>query len=288
MTSNATAESKFVEVNGLRLHYLDWGNSAAPALVCVHGLRNNAHAFDGLARRFRDRFHVLCLDVRGRGDSAWSPNGAYSYADYVSDLEGFIAALGIERFTLIGTSMGGRIGMYYAGRNAARLDRLVLNDIGPDAESGSERITREAALIPATFATLDDYIEYRSKALPRFAALSHEDKLEEAATFIRQQPDGAWVWKHDPEFLRQRTERGTPSSSELWDVLARLDVPTLLVWGSASDVLSEAQAKRVVAALPRGSMATVPGSPHAPTLNEDAAVEALEHFLSQPAATRAG
>jgi len=85
MTTTVNAESRFLEVNGLRLHHVDWGNPAAPTIVCVHGFRGNAHAFDGFARRFRDRFHVLSVDVRGRGDSDWAADGVYTMDAYVSD-----------------------------------------------------------------------------------------------------------------------------------------------------------------------------------------------------------
>ena len=90
MTTTITPTSKFVEVNGLRLHYLDWGNPGAPDIVCVHGLTSHAHAFDGFARRCAGRFHVVALDVRGRGDSAWSPAGEYTMAAYTADLVAFI------------------------------------------------------------------------------------------------------------------------------------------------------------------------------------------------------
>ncbi len=110
----AEPTSAYLTVNGLKLHHLDWGNSAAPPLVFVHGLGGNAHAFDGVAKRWSDRYHVISVDVRGRGDSAWSKECAYSMDDYASDLAGTVDALGFGKFTLSGTSMGGRIAMHYA------------------------------------------------------------------------------------------------------------------------------------------------------------------------------
>ena len=168
---SATPTSVFLEINGLKLHHLAWGNPSLPALVCVHGLTGSGHAFDGLARRVSDRYRVIAVDVRGRGDSAWSPGGAYTQADYVSDLEGVIDALGLEKFTLCGTSMGGRISIEYAGRHPERLDRLVINDIGPDAEAGSDRITRNQANVPESFADLEEAVAYRSKSSPVFVNL---------------------------------------------------------------------------------------------------------------------
>src|SRR5919106_5868728 len=134
MTTHAPPHSTFLTVNGLRLHILDWGNAGIPTVVCVHGYTSSAEAFNAPARYFQDRFHFITPDVRGHGESAWSPTGAYQYSAHVSDLEGLVTQLGLERFTLIGTSMGGIIAMAYAGAHHERLARLVINDIGPDAE----------------------------------------------------------------------------------------------------------------------------------------------------------
>ncbi|HXV80320.1 MAG TPA: alpha/beta hydrolase [Candidatus Binatia bacterium] len=109
MTTPSKPTSKFVTVNGLRLHYLDWGNAGAPPVVCVHGYTSSAQAFNALARQLQDRFHVIAPDVRGHGESAWSPAGEYQFTDQVSDLAEFVDQLGLVRFTLIGTSMGGII-----------------------------------------------------------------------------------------------------------------------------------------------------------------------------------
>jgi pimeloyl-ACP methyl ester carboxylesterase len=279
MTTTVTPTSKFVEVNGLRLHYLDWGNPGRPVIVCVHGLTSHAHAFDGFARRCADRFRVVALDVRGRGDSAWSPAGEYTMAAYTADLVAFIDALGLTRFTLVGTSMGGRISMHYAATHANRLERLALNDIGPDSEAGSHRITAVGASRPASFASLDDAVAYRFRTVPAMAKASAEVQRETAHHALREGPDGRWVWKHDPAIDQQRARDGAHGYPELWQVLASLPCPTLLLWGTLSDVLSEAQARKIVATLPHGILATVAGAAHAPTLNEPDAAAALEAFL---------
>ncbi len=279
MVTKITATGLFFTVNGLRLHCLDWGNEAAPPLLCVHGFRSNAHAFDGLARHFRDRFHIVATDVRGRGESEWSKEGAYQYEDYVSDLEGIVDALGLQRFTLVGTSMGGRIAMIYAGRHPERLERLVINDIGPDNEAGSDRITREAAATPEDFASLEAVLAYRRQTVPALASLPQEEQTELALTLFRQDARGRWVFKSDPEFLRQRAANGAGGLPELWAVLGRLSCPTLLVWGTASDVLSQEQAQRVVKTLPAGQLVGIPGVGHAPNLTEPEFLAAARQFL---------
>jgi pimeloyl-ACP methyl ester carboxylesterase len=266
-------------VNGLRLHYFDWGNAGAPPVVCVHGYTSSAEAFNAPARHFQDRCHCIVPDVRGHGESAWSPTGAYQYSDQVSDLEGLVTQLGLERFTLIGTSMGGIIAMAYAGAHPERLVRLVINDIGPDAEVGSQRITQMVGDRPEVFATLEEAMAYRRSVSPIVAGRSEQDQQELARGVLRQQADGRWVWKLDPAYIQQRVQHGPPPRPALWPTLERLPCPTLVVWGMESDVLSEAQARRMVEVLPQGELVAVPGVGHAPTLMEPVVLAALERFL---------
>src|SRR5882672_8038770 len=229
-----------VSVNGLELHYLDWGNAGAAPVVCVHGYTSSAEPFNGLARHFHDRFHIVVPDVRGHGESAWSPDGAYQYRHQVSDL---------ARFVLIGTSMGGIIAMAYAEAHAERLLGLVINDIGPDVEGGSQRITRMVGARPEEFATLEDAMAYRREISPVTASRPIGDQRELALGVLRQRPDGRWVWKMDPAYIQQRVQHGAPPRPALWPVLRSLPCPTMVVWGTESDVLSGAQAKRMVEAL---------------------------------------
>jgi esterase len=281
MTTVLPPTDKSLTVNDLRLHYLDWGKADAPAVACVHGYTGSADAFNALARHFQDRFHVVAPDVRGHGESAWSPAGAYQYADQASDLAAFVDRLGLDRFVLIGTSMGGIIAMAYAVAHPERLRGLVINDIGPDAEAGTQRITRMVGSRPEEFATLADAMAYRREMSPIVAGRSAEDQRELALGVLRQRPDGRWGWKMDPAYVRQRVEHGAPRRPELWPVLGGVSCPTLVVWGTESDVLSEGQARRMAQALPRGELVAVPGVGHAPTLVEPQSLAALERLLSR-------
>ena len=280
MTTLVQPKSMRVSVNGLELHYLDWGNAGAAPVVCVHGYTSSAEPFNGLARHFHDRFHIVVPDVRGHGESAWSPDGAYQYRDQVGDLAGLVDRLGLTRFVLIGTSMGGIIAMAYAEAHADRLLGLVINDIGPDVEGGSQRITRMVGARPEEFATLEDAMAYRREISPVTASRPIGDQRELALGVLRQRPDGRWVWKMDPAYIQQRVQHGAPPRPALWPVLRSLPCPTMVVWGTESDVLSGAQAARMVGALPRGELVTVPGVAHAPTLLEPVVLAALEHFLA--------
>jgi esterase len=271
--------SKTLTVNDLALHYLEWGEAEAPPIVCVHGYTGSADAFNALARHLEDRYRILALDVRGHGESAWSPTGAYSYADQAGDLAEFAIRLGLDRFVLIGTSMGGIIAMAYAAEHAHQLLGLVINDIGPDVEAGSQRITGLVGSRPDEFATLEEAMAYRREVSPIVAGRSAEDQRELALGVLRRRPDGRWVWKMDPAYIEQRVKRGAPARPPLWPALQALRCPTLVVWGTESDVLSEAQVQHMVEVLPRGELVRVPGIGHAPTLVEPVVLATLDRFL---------
>jgi esterase len=280
MTTRSQPIAKTVTVNGLRLRCLEWGRPDALPVMCVHGYTSSAEAFNAVARRLEDRAHLLAMDVRGHGESAWSPDGAYGYADQAGDLAALVDELRFDRFVLIGTSMGGIIAMAYAAQHPERLRGLVINDIGPDVEAGSGRITGLVGSRPADFASLDEAMEYRRQTSPITAARPLEDQRETALGVLRQQADGRWAWKMDPAYIEQRIKQGPPKRPPLWPVLETLPCATQIVWGTDSDVLSEAQAKRLVAALPRGELVSVAGVGHAPTLVEPPVLAALDRLLA--------
>ena len=282
MTTRLQPAEKNLTVNGLRVHYLEWGKPDAPPVVCVHGYTSSAQSFNALARRLQDRYRIVAPDVRGHGESAWSPHGAYRYKDQAGDLAAFVDRLELERYTLIGTSMGGIIAMVYAADHGARLNGLVLNDIGPDAEAGTQRITQTVTTRPASFATLDDAMAYRRQISPITANRPLEDQRELALGVMKRVAHGHWAWKMDPDYITkraQRIEQDAPVRRAAWPTLAALQCPTLVIWGTDSDVLLEPQARRMAETLPRGELVAVPGVGHAPTLTEPAANEAIEMLL---------
>src|SRR5205085_9875036 len=143
MAAGATVSDKFATVNGLRLHYLEWENPAAPTIVMLHGLRSYAPVWGPVARPLADGYHILAIDQRGRGDSAWSPDAAYNTEAYVSDLEQLVDQLRLDRFILTGHSMGGANTIVYTARHPEQVIAAVIEDMGPGStsSSGSERIS---------------------------------------------------------------------------------------------------------------------------------------------------
>ena len=123
---------RFVTVDGLRLHYLDWGNESKPPLIMMHGIGRDAHSFDHIVPRFSRDYHVIAMDLRGHGDSAWHPDGAYLVEDLVKDLEGLVEQRSLRGLVLLGNSTGGRVVQMYAGLHPDRARALIVEDVGPE------------------------------------------------------------------------------------------------------------------------------------------------------------
>ncbi len=285
MTTSVQAADHYVSVNGLRLHYLDYGNVEGPPLLMLHGLSGHAHTFDLVAPRLVDRYHVLSLDVRGRGESDWSPEGDYTFPAYVSDVVGLCAALPFPRITLVGTSMGGLITLMLAATRPDLVERAVLNDIGPEIDPrGLARIQAYIAGAPESFADEAALTSWFRENYPEMlGGLSAEQLRAWALYSVKPLQEGGFGWKMDPAVRtgqRPDPQVPPPPPLNLWDAVAAIRCPVLLIRGERSDVLAEDVARRFVETLPDARLVTVPGLGHAPTLTEPEAVAALRAFLN--------
>lgn len=245
-----------IMADGLALHYLDWGEAGRPPLLLLHGLSANAHTWDDYARELRGRFQVLALDQRGHGDSAWSPEAAYSTFDFMADLAVCADALGLPPLTIIGSSMGGRNALAYAACYPDRVARLVVVDIGPardpEAPPTPPDPNREEA--PMTFASFDEAVAWMQQIYP---TRSPELCRHRVYYNTRVLPDGRLGWKWDPAlYARMRT------GEDLWPLMPEVRCPTLLLRGEQSTVLTRRTAERMVATLPRCRLVEVPEVGH--------------------------
>ena len=277
-TETAKAVERYAKIGGLNLHYLEWGDPGSPPVVMVHGLTGNAHAFDLLAPHFASRYHVISVDVRGRGDSDWAADGDYSNDAYVADLEGLRQALGFERFSLVGTSMGGRISLTYAGTYPERVERTLLNDIGPEVDpKGGSRIASSSRDAVTTFDAIENVMAWHRENRVGFAAMSDAEQRLMAGHAVKALPGGGYTWKMDPA-VRSDPRRPDPEVS--WNLARRIPGPVLLVRGGASDLLSPEIAQRMVAEMQDCREVLVPGVGHAPTLLEPEAFGPVMEFFS--------
>ncbi|MBI4200805.1 MAG: alpha/beta hydrolase [Chloroflexi bacterium] len=256
---------KFIKVNGLRLHYLDWGNDAATPVIMLHGLRGNAREWGPVARRFADKYHMMAFDQRGRGDSDWSPTAEYHTAAYVSDLEQIVEQLGLRSIILIGHSMGGGNALVYASQHPDRVRAAVLIDMGPrlpgaEPPPGSARIAREMETAPQEFASWEEAVACCRQERP----LSSEEALTiRSRSVIKELPNGKLVWKYDLQGIRKASQDPDPSKRiDLWPHVRSVKRPTLVMHGEQSDIFSRESAKAMADANRNIRWVDVPRADH--------------------------
>ena len=260
MATSVQPKDKTVNVNGINLHYLDWGNEGKPKVLLLHGLRGHSHSWDDVSAEFSPDFHILALDQRGRGESDWAPGGDYSSESFVADLEGFCEAVGFDSFILIGHSMGGRNSMAFAGNNADKIEKLVIIDIGPDVDpKGAARMTQEIKDVPEEFDSFEDVFAYQSKQ-NRFCS---EPVLRRRLNYATKElPNGKFGWRYDLEIREQRRNNSGAKQPDLWLNLPGIKCPVLIVRGAETDTLGLETAEKMVEVLPNGKLVHVDRAAH--------------------------
>ena len=271
----------FMTVNGLRLHYLDWGNEGALAVVMLHGLRGYAHTWDPVAEPLHRFFRILALDQRGRGESDWSAPADYRIEQYVSDLESFVDQLELPRFVLIGHSMGGANSIVYAARHPDRVVAAVIEDMGPGASAtsaGSGRIKAELRNVPEAFASWGEAEAYWRKQRPTASIDAIQSRM---AHTLKEQPGDGVVWKYDLQGIRQARLDSDPSRQvDLWPYVERISCPTLVLRGEHSDFLGRATAEDMRRRNPNIRWAEIASASHyVHDDNLDAFNEQVRRFL---------
>jgi esterase len=274
VTSRPQPQDRFATVNGLRLHYLEWGAADKPPLVMVHGIARHAHTFDHIAADLARDYRVIAIDMRGHGDSAWSPEGAYLVEDHVRDLEGFVALLQLRRLTLLGNSTGGRVVQVFAGLHPDLVERLIVEDVGPErpqeiASGFARRVQEEAD----GWASEDELVAQLVKQNARTA----EPLLRTYAHYgVRRRADGRLVWKRDPNLVKGFV------ATELWQAVSRITAPTIYILGGASAIVPAETQRRLKQTLRNCEIVTMPGLGHYPDSEDPAGFMAIvNRFLKR-------
>lgn len=261
MTLHATPKS-------VPLAFSDPRGVGTPVLL-VHGFGHNRVVWEKLARALPEGLRPISVDLRGHADSPWSPAGEYDLACYVADLEALTVALGLDRLHVIAHSLGGSIATLFAARTAARIASLTLVDTGPALESsGSNHVVEEVASGLRSFATAAQYRASLSAIHP----LGDPELLDRLAeTGLARRLDGRFEPALDPGVLG---DGGTPeqlaeTTRELWQALAALECPVLVVRGGLSAILSEKIAREMVDHVLRdGRLVTLPRAGHGIMLDD--------------------
>jgi len=280
---SADPTDRFYESQGLWLHYADWGNEAAPPLILIHGGRDHCRSWDAVALAFRAHFHVMAPDLRGHGDSDWAKGSSYSLSDYVYDLTRLLRAASVHQAAIVGHSMGGMIGLMYAGAYPDQVSRLAVLD-GVTVVPGSPRkpihkritewisqLDKIAERTNRSFHSVADAAELISAHNTR---LTSEQALHLASHGVRQNADGTYSWKVDQYQSVRAPYRLFPNEhAVLW---SQISCPTLLLRGDES-FLPDPEAAGVLTYFRQARLVTVAGAGH--WLHHDKLDEVLEVLL---------
>ncbi|MGK9418547.1 alpha/beta fold hydrolase [Pseudomonas cedrina] len=227
----------FTNRAGLRLHFLRWGDPSGVPLVLLHGLRAYAQTWESLVEALGGGYCIYALDQRGRGLSDWAPAASYHTQSYVEDLQDFVAHAGLQRFVLLGHSLGGANALEYARQTPGRLIGLIIEDIGPGSSSqgdGAARIRREMNQTPMRF---DDWQAARAFWQAARPGLSEQGLASRLAHSMKEN-EGAISWRHDQQGIAEA--RLSIEPTDLWPAVRALDCPTLFIRGARSDFLPAA------------------------------------------------
>ncbi len=206
----------------------------------------------------RDYFHIVALDQRGHGDSAWSEAGDYDTAFHVADIQAFTDAIGYDAFVLMGLSMGGRNAYSFAAAYPEKVDRLIIVDVGPDVQAEGRRHIREFLEGTETFESFDWLVERVKRYNPRRPEAQIRGSL---LNNLKPMEDGRWTWKHDRR-RGIRRDRGSEMNEMAWADLAQVKAPTLVVRGAESNMLSMQTATKMCNTLMDSRLVEVPQAGH--------------------------
>ena len=264
-----------VDVGGLGLRYLEWGDAAARPLVLLHTLQDCADNWDPLASQLSGGYRPIALDHRGHGESDWAEPGSYEMADYVADVEGLVARLGLQEIVLIGHSAGGRSAIAYAAKHPEHVAALVAVDC--DIDLSTPLTSGESDHVEAAsreWDSVEDLVEHLRRAQPESSSESLE---RQALSLTRGLDGGRRAWRSDPAVLGVGEQAGSAGE---WSALR---CPVLIVQGRRSRVLSHERAVRMREEAKRARVAELDGGGHWLHQEIPGAVEAaVRWFLGSP------
>lgn len=279
-----TITSHYITVLERELHYTEWGRGNAETVVMWHGLARTGRDFDDIAASLSRRYRVICPDTIGRGLSEWSPDPdrEYCLAFYARLAAAFCDAAGVAQMHWLGTSMGGALGIKLASRKggllAGRIDKLVLNDNGPELAGAAIERIKSYAGNPAAFARVSELEAYFRKVYAPFGVLTEREWVKLTETSVRRLPDGRVTPHYDPDMVRQFINY--PHDYELWPEFDAIDIPVLCLRGANSDLLLAETAHAMRTRGPRARVVEIAGCGHAPALNVPGQIGLVEDFLA--------
>ena len=270
--------------DGLRLHYREMpGPIDRPALLCLPGLTRNSADFEALAQRLAGQWRVIAVDLRGRGESAW-PRDSLTYVPltYLLDLGLLIEAAGLDRFVVLGSSLGGALALQLTTGHRAAMAGVILNDFGPFVEpAGLARLRANVGRVgnwPTWIHAARDLAQRNAASYPDWQL---PDWLAFAKRLCRLSAAGRVVFDYDPRIAEPFRLPHGDAGTDLWLAFESLaGLPVLSLRGANSDLLSSATQAAMQARLPQMRVVEVPRVGHAPVLDEPVAITAIDDLLA--------
>lgn len=284
MNEVTTVQDRTITLDGLRCHYRDWGDPAAPPVVLLHAYTQHARSWDAVARSLADRFRVLALDQRGHGESEHAAD--YHELRLVGDLAGFADTLGLASFSVVGFSVGGNAAASYATLYPDRVERLVLLECFTSGdETGDEPWLQIMRAHLARLRSLPETVASPQEAAAAFRPLAPHADEQELSRWMHdglvEGVDGRWRWRYDPVIrVPGPPGRLVPPMDVLRRRLAGVACPMLFLVGAGSWMVEPTA--RMATANPQARLVAVPQADHwVPLDNPSGFLEVVGRFLDE-------
>jgi len=274
--------SGFVVVDDRQVHYLEWGRSDAPAVVCLHGGGQTAYMYEELGATLGSSYHVLAPDLPAHGDS--EPLGAdgFTRQELAASTLPLLEEFGIDRAAFVGASLGGITSLTIAAMKPELVGAIVLIDIGHRLEDEGVNRIIEFLGKHESFASLDEAAVAVAEYLPNRTGPTNPQRLRRN---LRQRPDGRWEWKHRLGRVAGDQDRQVgwrQLTSGMDDEARGITSPVLVLRGAKSDVLSDEGANEIAELLPDARLATVGAAGHhAAGDNPETTASLVSEFLTE-------
>jgi pimeloyl-ACP methyl ester carboxylesterase len=266
---------KFTSYDGCRLQLYRWGRGG-PACIFLHGFGEGSYVWDDFAPAIAPHYQSVAIDLRGHGDSDWDVARPHDFDAYVRDVLCLIDELGLTHVAIIGHSLGGSVATHVAASRSSEVFALVLVESGPGLrQEGVARMRADFQQARRNYAAVEDYVDWLEK---RRALVPREKIREFARRSLRLRPDGAFELKCDPRIMDQPDR--DDADTALWNAIAQVRCPVLVMRGIASSVFTRDIATKVTKAFARGRLHTIDRAGHGLIAeNPEAFASAVREFL---------
>lgn len=277
-------ERRILSNDGISLYVRDYPGpktGAKAPILCLGGLTRNSKDFAGLAKYWCRHRRVICPDKRGRGRSGYDPKWEnYNPQTYVEDVRHIMCALGVHDAVVVGTSLGGILGMAMGTALPGFIKALVMNDIGPEVRTDTLTDIIDYMKVSPELSSWEEAGRHLKTAFgSQIPLISDSDWTRAARISYVERDDGKIVFDFDPNIVKPILKDDTKVHNlwHFWGATKRL--PLLVVRGALSDILDEAQLQKMHDSHPNMQSVTVEGVGHAPSMAEPEALGALNEFL---------